>query len=304
MTTPTIPATEDFLWPVIEALRVLGGSARIGEINDAIVESQGFTDEQVAVLNKRGRPYIYYRADWARSMLKRIGAVENSARGVWGLTDIGWSISESDCRAQFEQEMRGFREARDEDGDAVKIPVLQAKQDDTGLDSSHSAQNIDAEDDPDDWKSKLLGCLTEMPPAAFERLSQRLLLEAGFQNVRVTGRPGDGGIDGVGVCQISLVSFPVYFQCKRYRNAVQANAVRDFRGALDGRSERGLLITTGDFTKAAREEAVREGATPIDLVDGEGLCELLKQYQLGVKVTQRTVEDVDIDDEYFGRFDQ
>ena len=257
----------------------------------------------MAVLNKQGRPYIYYRTYWARSMLRRIGAADNSARGVWGLTDIGWSVSENECRARYEQEMRGFREARDGDEGAGKIPVPADNENYTGLASSDPAQSIDAEDDSDDWKSKLLGCLTEMPPVAFEQLSRRLLLEAGFQNVRVTGRPGDGGIDGVGVYQVSLVSFPVYFQCKRYRNAMQASTVRDFRGALAGRGERGLLITTGDFTKAARDEAVREGATPIDLVDGEGLCDLLKQYELGVTVTLRTVEDVDINSAFFANFD-
>ena len=284
-------------------MRVLGRSARVGEINDAIVASQGFTDEQMAVLNKQGRPYIYYRAYWARSMLRRIGAVENSARGVWGLTDIGWSVNESECHARYEQEMRGFREARDGDEDAGKSPVPEGKIDHIGLASSDLAHSIAAEDGSDDWKSNLLGCLTEMSSAAFEQLSQRLLLEAGFQNVQITGSPGDGGIDGVGVCRISLVSFPVYFQCKRYLGTVPVSAVRDFRGTLDGRGERGLLITTGDFTKAARDEAVREGATPIDLVDGEELCELLKQYELGVKVTPRTVEDVDINSAFFTSFD-
>jgi restriction system protein len=121
-----------------------------------------------------------------------------------------------------------------------------------------------------------------VPPDGFERLAGRLLREAGFVNVTVTGRSGDGGIDAVGVYRVSLLTFPVYVQCKRHRGSVGAGAVRDFRGAMAGRGEKGLLITTGSFTGEARQEATRDGATPIDLVDGEELCDLLKGFRLGV----------------------
>jgi restriction system protein len=139
-----------------------------------------------------------------------------------------------------------------------------------------------------------------MPPDGFERLAQRLLREAGFRNVEVLGKSGDGGIDGVGVYRVSLVSFPTYFQCKRYKGAVHANAVRDFRGAMSGRGEKGLLITTGSFTRGAREEATRDGAPPVELVSGEDLCDLLKQYDLGV--TTRLVEEVVINPGFFDQF--
>src|SRR5438046_8254026 len=104
-----------------------------------------------------------------------------------------------------------------------------------------------------------------MPPHAFERLAQRLLRKSGFSSARVTGRSGDGGIDGLGVYQISLLSFPAFFQCKRYKGSVGPGAVRDFRGAMAGRGDKGLLITTGTFTNDARAEAQRGGASPIDL---------------------------------------
>ncbi len=87
--------------------------------------------------------------------------------------------------------------------------------------------------------------------------------------------------------RLSLVSFPVYFQCKRYRGTVTSGAVRDFRGAMVGRGEKGLLITTGSFTKDAQKEASRDGAPPVELIDGERLCDLLKDYGLGVAVKQR-----------------
>jgi restriction system protein len=139
----------------------------------------------------------------------------------------------------------------------------------------------------------------KMTPDAFERLAQRLLREAGFRNVEVLGKSGDGGIDGVGVYRLSLVSFPVYFQCKRWANQVPAAAVRDFRGAMSGRGEKGLLITTATFSPAAREEATRDGAPPVDLVSGEDLCDLLKDHELGVATTTRTIEDIQVIEDFF-----
>ena len=156
-------------------------------------------------------------------------------------------------------------------------------------------------DTTDVWKDALLDRLKKMEPDGFERLAQRLLRESGFKNVQVTGKPGDGGIDGFGTYSVSLVSFRVYFQCKKYAGTVAASYVRDFRGALEGRGEKGLLITTGEFGPAAREEAMRDGATPIELIDGEALCDLLKEQGLGVVKTTRTVEEIEVDEEFFAK---
>lgn len=83
---------------------------------------------------------------------------------------------------------------------------------------------------------------------------------------------------------MNLVSFRVLFQCKRYDGSVGANIIRDFRGAMQGRADRGLIITTGTFTQSAQAEATRDGAPLIDLIDGEALCDLLKDNKLGVKI--------------------
>jgi restriction system protein len=149
------------------------------------------------------------------------------------------------------------------------------------------------------WKEEILGLLLGMSPSAFERLSKRLLREAGFINVAVLGQSGDGGLDGIGVYRLSLVSFPVFFQCKRWKGSVGPKEVRDFRGAMTGRGEKGLLITTGSFTKDARIEATRDGAPPVDLVDGDRLCDLLKEFRLGVDVVSRQVEVVDVISDFF-----
>jgi restriction system protein len=145
------------------------------------------------------------------------------------------------------------------------------------------------------WKDELLAVVRGLKPDAFERLAQRLLREAGFLKVEVTGRSGDGGIDGIGVLRVNLLSFQVLFQCKRYQGSVGAGAIRDFRGAMVGRSDKGLLITTGTFTPDAKREATRDGAPAIELIDGDQLCDLLRQLKLGVRtemVEKMTVEPV------------
>jgi restriction system protein len=143
-------------------------------------------------------------------------------------------------------------------------------------------------------------CSVEARPAAFERLVQRLLRESGFIQVEVTGRSGDGGIDGKGIMRLGgLLSFHVIFQCKRYRGAVTAAQVRDFRGAMVGRADKGLLITTGNFTKDAMREATRDGAPAIDLVDNDQLVEKLKELSLGIHTKKIEVEQVTVDSAWF-----
>jgi restriction system protein len=94
------------------------------------------------------------------------------------------------------------------------------------------------------------------------------------------------------------VSFKVLFQCKRYQGAVPVSAVRDFRGALQGRADKGIILTTGTFTTEAKREAIRDGATPIELVDGDKMVEMFEDRQLGLIPKP----DFDIDEEFFDAF--
>lgn len=275
----TIPHQRQLMWPVLKAIRRLGGSAYIAEISEQVAGHEGFSDELLGVMHgDSSQSEIDYRLGWTRWRLKEIGAVVNSSRGVWALTESGRTITE-------QQMLRKDKERR-------KL----------GRNPPEPADPDDRNGDPDQWKGDLLERLLAMSPDAFERLAQRLLREAGFRNVEVLGKSGDGGIDGVGVYKLSLVSFPTYFQCKRFRGSVPAKDVRDFRGAMSGRGDKGLLITTGSFTRSARDEATRDGAPPVDLVSGDELCDLLKKYQLGVKVTERMIEDIKIDPSFFDQF--
>ena len=149
-----------------------------------------------------------------------------------------------------------------------------------------------------EWKQRLLATILKMAPDAFERLSQRLLRECGFTQVEVTGRSGDGGIDGKGVMRLGdLINFQVVFQSKRYAGTVSSSTVRDFRGAMIGRADKGLIISTGTFSRAARAEAIRDGAPAIDLVDGQDLAGLLKKREIGVQTVK--VEKVKVNEDWF-----
>lgn len=273
-----VPQYQEFLWPALVALRELGGSASIEELVESVLAMQDFTQAQQEILHGDGpTTEIEYRLAWARTYLKGMGLAENSRRGVWSLTESGRHVMEPEIEALRQDYIRRTREARS----------TRRQVDDPADPSSEEPAEID-------WQQQLLDSLMGLSPAGFERLTQRLLREAGFVSAQVTGRSGDGGIDGLGVYRMSLVSFPVFFQCKRYIGSVGSGAVRDFRGAMAGRGDKGLLITTGTFTAEAKAEATRDGAPPLDLIDGARLCELLKEYGLGVKTTLRTVEDVEV----------
>jgi len=284
MSLPSLPRYQDLLWPAILALRDLGGSGSIEEIVERVLEQGDYDAEQQSVLHKGGpSTEIEYRLAWARTYLKGMGLAVNSQRGVWSLTDEGRNVVESELEPLRQAYILRNREARRSGSSS-------------GADAEASEANETA------WQERVLNALMQMSPAAFERLAQRLLREAGFISATVTGRSGDGGIDGLGVYRMSLVSFPVFFQCKRYVGSVGSGAVRDFRGAMAGRGDKGLLITTGTFTADAKAEATRDGAPPLDLIDGRRLCELLKQYELGVRTTIRQVEDVEPVPDFFRDF--
>ena len=278
---PQMPTYEDLLWPTLKALESFGGSASIQELSSRVATDMSLPDEILDVLHKDGpQTAVDYRAGWARTHLKLIGAIDNTARGVWTITDSGRNV------ANEEQAREQVRNAR-----AVKYNTRRTRDD-----KPPEPEATEAEDELD-WEGSLLGILRGMAPDSFERLCQRILRESGFTRVEVTGRSGDGGIDGAGVLRVNLISFHVRFQCKRYAGSVGAREIRDFRGAMVGRADKGLFITTGAFTSEAQREAVRDGAPAIDLIDGSELCLLLKNLALGV--TTKTVQEITPEPEFF-----
>ena len=241
--TVAIPSYKELLWPTLRAVREIGDSGTIEEIVEKVIALEGFTEEQQAVPHGDGPgSEIEYRLAWARTYLKGMGALDNSRRGVWSTTELGRSMTQSDVLPRHAEYVAHLREARN-----AKKAAKVADEHDPGSGGDDGAGT-------GDWKEQLIEELLAIPPDRFERLARRLLREAGFISATVTGKSGDGGIDGIGVYRLSLVSFPVFFQCKRYKGSVGAGAVRDFRGAMSGRGDKGLLITTGSFTGEAKQK--------------------------------------------------
>ena len=277
MTQNSIPSHGELFNPTLQALRKLGGSGGIQEIQDEVVAILGLSDEQIAELHKPSKSNqtkISYNLGWARTYLKKYGLIDNSQRGIWSLTREGQQTH--------------------------KVNATQVRDAVVEMSRKDKQSQLSDELDDEEWRVTLSDFLKEMNPTAFERLFQRVLRESGFLQVEVTGSSGDGGIDGFGVMRIGgFLSFRVLFQCKRYKGSIGAGIVRDFRGAMIGRTDKGLIVTTGNFTPAALREATRDGAPEIDLIDGEQLMDKLKELSLGVKTEKVVTERVTVNPDFF-----
>ena len=292
-----VPGEHDLLNPTLSALHVLGGSASIREIANRVIEDMGLSAAITQIPVARGKKSgqakrmteLEYRLSFARTFLKNYGLIDNSERGVWSLTAKGRETQRVDSKEVLDSYQRYLKQKRSgKQAETRKVALAEEIETSTEDPAGETAS----------WREDLLDTLQSIPPDAFERLCQRLLRESGFIEVEVTGKSSDGGIDGHGIIRLAgLISFPVLFQCKRYSGSVGASVVRDFRGAMVGRAEKGLILTTGRFTIEAQREATRDGATPIDLIDGELLMDKMKELKLGMSA--KMVEVVEVDKNWF-----
>lgn len=275
----------DLFNPTLQALHELGGSGSTEEIDDHVATILKLTEDQVNEIHRETTTKLSYRLAWSRNYLKRFGLIENSSRGVWALTEKGLKTEAVDkevVRRTVVTEDRLQRLNKQNDKDDENLGLSE---------ENEEIQNFS-------WQEKIIDTLQNISPISFERLCQRLLRELGFQNVEVTGQTNDGGIDGKGILKIGgVLSFHVIFQAKRYKGSVSASIVRDFRGAMVGRADKGLIITTGTFSREAKKESQRDGAPPIDLIDGKDLAEKLKELKLGIDID--LVEKVNVKDDWF-----
>lgn len=235
---------------------------------------------------KTSKTEIEYRLAWTRTYLKFYGLLENSTRGIWSLSPQGRAIKEINP-AEIVREVRENQKDRSRSDNSVNLEDEELKND-----------GVEAPEEIQSWREKLKMVLYKLEPDAFERLTQRILRESGFTQIEVLGKTGDGGIDGIGIVKLNgIVSFQMLFQCKRYVKGkkVSNTEIRDFRGAMQGRTDKGLFITTGKFYAPAIQEANRPGTPSIDLIDGDDLVEKLRELQLGVY----PVNDYRIDENWF-----
>jgi restriction system protein len=274
-----------YFGPILDALRKLGGSGTPDEVVEQIAKDLSIPDAVQNELLPSGEPRFRNQIGWGRYYLVRAGLLDSSRRGIWSLTELGRAtfLSLEDARDILLRVVRAYR-----DGLKSK-PTKPESEEPNGLETESAVA----------YRDEVLGLLLSLPPSGFERLSQRLLREAGFTQVVVTGQSGDGGIDGHGTLQINpLVSFKVLFQCKRYQGSVSASQVRDFRGAMAGRADKGIILTTGSFTAEARRETSRDGVPPIELLDGEKLLDMLETLELGLA----PIKTYQVDPAFFKEF--
>lgn len=258
-----------FFRPILQILKESGGSGTTSEVIDRAIELLQIPESEQEVTLKNGQSRVRNQVQWSRLYLVRAGYLESSRRGVWSLTEKGTQtdLATFDAYEVFQLVQKGLRAEKKKK--ELEEPFIDER-------DESSAENAD-------YKSELLALIKSLPPEGFERLCQRVLRESGFQEVTVTGKTGDGGIDGIGVLQVNpFVSFNVLFQCKRYQGSVTPSQVRDFRGAMAGRADKGIMMTTGTFTVEAKKEARRDGAAPIELVAGEDLVKLFEDLELGL----------------------
>lgn len=281
-----VPAFDELMVPLFQSLKALGGSASIAEIDEKVAEVLQLPENVLEVPHnpeKSNQTEFQYRLAWARTYLKQYGLIDNSSRGIWVIAPNSHDLESFDPQDVVREVREQHRRARESRRD----------------DEAEVSDDISVPEEGESWRQQLHQLLTEgMDASGFERLAQRLLRESGFIHVEVTGRSGDGGIDGKGIARVSgLLSFHVIFQCKKYSGSVSASHVRDFRGAMVGRADKGLLITTGTFTRDAIREATRDGAPPLDMIDGEQLADMLKELRLGI--TTEVVEKVTVDESWY-----
>ena len=268
-----------WMGPLLDCLRALGGSARPKEVSNWIARELHLPPEITEAIIKSGANRFHNQVQWARQYLVWEGLLDDSKRGIWTLSPLGWKshIDEDAARTIFLNR--------------VKTGQFQRKQR-TSSETPVEPEFFDAPPPDDTEEIDLLTILKELPPYGFELICGRLLREHGFEEVEVTQRSRDGGIDGYGLLRLSpFVSLRVAFQAKRYKDVVARSAVGEFRNAVLGRAEKGVFITTGRFTGDAESEANRDGVVPIELIDGERLVELFQDARIGVK--QKTIYEID-----------
>lgn len=273
------PQFLEYVNPVLKALQNNGGAGNSSDIIDQVIDSIEISEDELAETISNGQSKVRNRVNWARFYLFKAGYIDNSQRGIWRLTNIGL-----DANLKNEDVYKLFKSVQDE-----------FKTDSKTSKKSKAASTFEESTTEDEEHSvTLLGIIQKLSPSGFERLCKRLLIEIGIKNIVITGGSGDQGIDGKGVVQLNdVVSLNIVFQCKRYKEVVSPHHVRDFRGAMQGRGEKGLIITTGRFSKEAQNEANRDGVTPIELISGERLVDLFEKYRLGLKPV--TVFEIDHD---------
>jgi len=268
--------------PVLKQLQENGGAGNSSSIIEQVIEKLEISEDELNETTSNGQPRVRNQINWARFYLFKAGLIDNSERGIWRLTKNGIEAKLDDKGVY-----KLFK--------GVQEKVKKNKKDEPITENEFEEKSTEDEE----HSAILLNLIKNLTANGFEKLCKRLLTEIGIKDIVITGGSNDKGIDGIGLVKLNdVVSLNIVFQCKKYKETVSPHNVRDFRGAMQGRGEKGLILTTGRFTKESKKEANRDGVPPIELIDGERLVELFEKYKLGLK----PLLVYEVDYEFFSTF--
>ncbi len=260
--------------PLVDVLKESGGAGATAEIIDSVINKMNIPEAELEETLKSGALKVRNQIQFARLYLVKSEFIDSSTRGLWKLTEKGFEskLTEEKVYKLFKKVQKTLADNRKNQDDE--------KSNKYNDDSEYDNQEILDES----HQTVVLNILKKLTPKGFELICKRLLTEIGIENVQITGGTNDHGIDGTGVIRINdVVSFTVIFQCKRFKETVSPSYIRDFRGTMQGRADKGIFLTTGRFTSESKNEAKRDGVPPIELIDGEKLVSLFEKYELGMK---------------------
>lgn len=260
--------------PLIDELKESGGAGATSEIIDRVIERMEISEEELEKTLKSGASKVRNQIQFARLYLVKSELIDSSTRGLWKLTEKGFEIklTENKVYRLFKKVQKTLIENRK----AAKNKRHQTHREETEFETE--------EVNDETHHSIVLNILKNLTPNGFELICKRLLTEIGIENVQIIGGTNDHGIDGTGIIRLNdVISFTVIFQCKRFKETVSPSYIRDFRGTMQGRADKGIFLTTGRFTTESKKEAKRDGVPPIELIDGEKLVNLFEKYKLGLK---------------------
>ena len=257
-----LPKSSEIEAAILKTVLSSGGEATDTQIRDGLTKQFPEVLDGLSERDEKGDVAWYKRIRGVKWNLKIKGDLEKATDEKFRLT------------------LRGRKRAGDPRTEPASLPTLNE------LLESHEAT----------IREKLRDRLLEMTPKQFEHFARKLLIAFGFVEVTVTGKAGDGGIDGYGEFRFGLSRTVAGFQCKRYKRNVEVDHIRNFRGSMDGRCHHGFFFTTSDFTRPAKAEAERGIAKPIALFNGEGIVRVMIERGVGVRRTPLYVYDISEED--------
>jgi restriction system protein len=245
-----LPTQREIEVPLLQALADLGGQGKPKDIYPRVTAKfPSIREEELLETVPSGGNRWTNRIQWVRQKLITRGELDSPGHGLWRITEKG------------RQRLQG--------GTPPEEPTL------TFVELHEEYE--------DAFRTRLLDKLQALSAREFEQFARRLLKAYGFVGVTVTQMSKDGGIDGHGKLWLGLATMSVAFQCKRWQGTVGPPEVDKFRGAIEGEYEQGIFFTTSDFSQAARDASLKKGATPVILLNGESIVNLMIQKELGVE---------------------